>query len=207
MFLFRLLSQVDAWSAANTLVEVIAAWALAWPREPVVLRDDDALRCPLTLQVMHSPVSFETEPRRSYERRALERWLEVNPVRDPMTGCDHDEALSFVANVPLRVMIQESKLLLSDDGSPGAGWTTPPRRRSFFFWGPGRPRDSPSPGLTKKKKGPVFLPELLVHRRRRRRTDKKNPERKRVDCYIGGRCVYRYESSSDEDDDDSINDD
>lgn len=63
--------------------------------------------CPLTLDVMHSPVSLRSSAKASYERCALEMWLAVRPYRDPLTNCDASEPLAFVANSELQSKIRD----------------------------------------------------------------------------------------------------
>ena len=58
----------------------------------------DEVRCPITLEVMVDPVVLLTPSMRSFERRALERWLEDHPTRDPLTNHDHEEPLRYVPN-------------------------------------------------------------------------------------------------------------
>lgn len=61
--------------------------------------------CPLTLDVMHSPVTLKTAPDATYEREALELWLEMHPRRDPLTNRDYEHALEYEANGRMRETI------------------------------------------------------------------------------------------------------
>ncbi|KAJ8611297.1 hypothetical protein CTAYLR_004179 [Chrysophaeum taylorii] len=65
-------------------------------------------RCPLTLDAIHSPVRLRGSGAKcAYEREALERWLEMQPRRDPVTNCQHEEFLTFEADEDLRASIVE----------------------------------------------------------------------------------------------------
>lgn len=77
------------------------------PSVPARLPDSIPLefRCPLTLDAMRSPVRLLTSVRASYERDALEYWLELQPTRDPLTNCTHDEPLQYEPNTQLKQAI------------------------------------------------------------------------------------------------------
>lgn len=61
--------------------------------------------CPLTLHLMKDPVYIFPNSNRSFERSALERWLQEHPQRDPLSKQRHGEALKFVPNQSLRQAI------------------------------------------------------------------------------------------------------
>lgn len=65
-----------------------------------------AFFCPLTLDLMKDPVMLCTEAGASYERDALETWLEENPTRDPLTNKTHAFPLKRVPNRALRDAIE-----------------------------------------------------------------------------------------------------
>ncbi|KAJ8610602.1 hypothetical protein CTAYLR_007173 [Chrysophaeum taylorii] len=61
--------------------------------------------CVITQSVMKDPVVLLTEAGCSYERRALERWLDEHPRRDPLTNKDYPHKLKFGPNRSLKVTI------------------------------------------------------------------------------------------------------
>ncbi|KAJ8603138.1 hypothetical protein CTAYLR_004593 [Chrysophaeum taylorii] len=66
----------------------------------------EEFRCPLTLDVMDSPVFLCTEAGRSFERKALERWLKRHPRRDPLTNAEYAKPLAFMPNRALKEAIE-----------------------------------------------------------------------------------------------------
>ncbi|KAJ8603603.1 hypothetical protein CTAYLR_004860 [Chrysophaeum taylorii] len=61
--------------------------------------------CCITKAVMKDPVLLITSSSYSYERWAIERWLQRHPRRDPMTGREHAEPLKYLANRSLKATI------------------------------------------------------------------------------------------------------
>lgn len=96
------------------------------PSAPAHLPDSIPLefRCPLTLDVMRSPVRLLTSVHASYERDALEYWLELQPARDPLTNCTHDEPLQYEPNAILKQAISAWR---KDLGLPEFAPSTPRR--------------------------------------------------------------------------------
>uniref|UniRef100_A0A7S3K1T5 RING-type E3 ubiquitin transferase n=1 Tax=Aureoumbra lagunensis TaxID=44058 RepID=A0A7S3K1T5_9STRA len=61
--------------------------------------------CPITREMMCDPVLLMTLSGRSYEKIHLERYLENNPNRDPLTNETHDSALITAPNRALKEAI------------------------------------------------------------------------------------------------------
>eukprot|EP00633_Aureoumbra_lagunensis_P010972 CAMPEP_0197340372 /NCGR_PEP_ID=MMETSP0892-20130614/45615_1 /TAXON_ID=44058 ORGANISM="Aureoumbra lagunensis, Strain CCMP1510" /NCGR_SAMPLE_ID=MMETSP0892 /ASSEMBLY_ACC=CAM_ASM_000538 /LENGTH=679 /DNA_ID=CAMNT_0042845095 /DNA_START=84 /DNA_END=2124 /DNA_ORIENTATION=- len=62
--------------------------------------------CPITRDLMEDPVTLFTESHQSYERTALEKFLDQHPCRDPMTNVDSLEPLIFGTNKHLKSKIE-----------------------------------------------------------------------------------------------------
>lgn len=62
----------------------------------------EEFKCPLTLDLMEDPVLLFTDSGGTFERRALEEYLQSNPTRDPLTGLEHGTPLQFAPNRSLK---------------------------------------------------------------------------------------------------------
>ncbi|MEM7519382.1 MAG: U-box domain-containing protein, partial [Planctomycetota bacterium] len=91
-------------------------------------------RCPLTLDVMRSPVSLKTPARASYEREALDYWLFLHPRRDPLTNQDFDEPLEFEADEELRAEITEWRRERNIEVEQGSRFPEYRRPRAVKKW-------------------------------------------------------------------------
>ena len=84
----------------------------------------DQFRCPITLEIMSEPVFLFTQSGRSFEREALEHWLELHPTVDPLTNEEHGMLLEYAPNRVLKEVIAlwcaENKLTLEECRSPGS---------------------------------------------------------------------------------------
>mmetsp|Transcript_28044 Transcript_28044/g.90405 ORF Transcript_28044/g.90405 Transcript_28044/m.90405 type:complete len:831 (+) Transcript_28044:167-2659(+) len=90
-------------------------------QRPVV---PDQFRCPITLEIMSDPVFLFTQSGRSFEREALEHWLELHPTVDPLTNEEHGMLLEYAPNRVLKEVIalwcSENDVTLDDCRSPAS---------------------------------------------------------------------------------------
>uniref|UniRef100_A0A7S3JQ13 RING-type E3 ubiquitin transferase n=1 Tax=Aureoumbra lagunensis TaxID=44058 RepID=A0A7S3JQ13_9STRA len=82
----------------------------------------DQFRCPITLEIMCEPVFLFTQSGRSFEREALEHWLELHPTVDPLTNEEHGMLLEYAPNRVLKEVIAlwcvEHDISINDCRSP-----------------------------------------------------------------------------------------
>mmetsp|Transcript_19700 Transcript_19700/g.60933 ORF Transcript_19700/g.60933 Transcript_19700/m.60933 type:complete len:811 (-) Transcript_19700:824-3256(-) len=92
----------------------------AQQRKPPVVPDQ--FRCPITLEIMAEPVFLFTQSGRSFEREALEYWLELHPTVDPLTNEEHGVLLEWAPNRVLKEVIAlwcvEHEVTVEDCRSP-----------------------------------------------------------------------------------------
>lgn len=93
-----------------------------------------AYRCPLTLDLMRSPVSLKTPARVSYEREALDYWLYLHPRRDPLTNQNFAGPLEFEADDELRVQIDEWRRARNIEVEEGSRFPEYRRPRAVKKW-------------------------------------------------------------------------